>query len=123
MRKILFPFAIGLLLVASTRAQETIHLYNASFEGIAQCCQPPFAWQDCGFVNETPPDVHPSGAFEVDMKPYDGKTYLGMAARSNDTWERVGQKLGSPILADVCYKFSIYPVSYTHLTLPTIYSV
>ncbi len=87
---------------------DAIELYNPSFEGIPQCCNPPFGWRDCGFINETPPDVQPSGVFEVNRVPFDGRTYLGMVTRSNDTWERVAQKLNRSLPGNACYDFSIY---------------
>ena len=97
----------------------TIELYNPSFEGIPQCCNPPFGWRDCGFLDETPPDVQPSGSFEVTRPPFDGRTYLGMVTRSNDTWERVGQKLTKSIVADQCYEFSIYLCRSANYLSPT----
>lgn len=67
-------------------------------------------WTDCGFKNETPPDLHGTntGHFNVYGNPYEGVSFLGMVVRFNDTWERVSQKLSSPLRAGKCYKFSIY---------------
>ena len=105
MRTIIFVFLLSGPLIFS---QEVIQLKNPSFEGIPQCCQPPLHWRDCGFQNETPPDVQPSGSFNVIKQPYDGDTYLGMVTRANDTWERVSQELGNPILKGKSYCFNIY---------------
>jgi outer membrane protein OmpA-like peptidoglycan-associated protein len=81
---------------------------NPSFEDIARASLPPKGWIDCGFPNESPPDVQPSGAWEVYRPAYHGYTYLGMVTRENDTWEAVGQRLNYPLLKDRCYTFSIY---------------
>ena len=87
--------------------EDTIKLINPSFEDMPRTAKPPRGWYDCGFDNETPPDVQPSGGFEV-MKPaFDGATYLGMVVRDNDTWERVSQRLLSPIRGEQCYSFSL----------------
>ncbi len=81
---------------------------NPSFEDIARASLPPRGWIDCGFPNESAPDVQPSGAWEVYRPAYHGYTYLGMVTRENDTWESVGQRLSSPLLKDRCYSFGIY---------------
>ncbi len=87
--------------------QDTIKLINPSFEDMPRTAKPPRGWYDCGFDNETPPDVQPSGGFEV-MKPaFHGATYLGMVVRDNDTWERVSQRLLNPIRGTQCYSFSL----------------
>ena len=83
-------------------------LTNPSFEDIARASLPPRGWIDCGFPNESAPDVQPSGAWEVYRPAHHGYTYLGMVTRENDTWESVGQRLSDPILKDLCYSFSIY---------------
>jgi hypothetical protein len=88
-----------------------IKLANPSFEDTAQPGHTPKEWLDCGFASETPPDIHPGSGFNifnVSQKPYHGNTYLGMVTRENDTWERVGQKLKTPLEKDVCYSFCIY---------------
>ena len=76
-------------------------------------------WYDCGlmqFPGETPPDIHPlqefkdgqvAGMWEVVAQPSDGRTYLGMVVRDNDTWESVSQRLRTPLEEGKCYSFSI----------------
>lgn len=85
-----------------------IALYNSSFEDIPRSSLPPRGWIDCGFPGETPPDVQPSGEWEVYRPAYHGHSYLGMVARENNTWESVGQRLTSPLLKGKCYSFSLY---------------
>jgi outer membrane protein OmpA-like peptidoglycan-associated protein len=73
-------------------------------------------WYDCGrqyFPNETAPDIHPGldaslPYFNVRNKPYDGKTFLGLVVRENNSWESVGQRLSRALKAKKCYSFSIY---------------
>jgi hypothetical protein len=86
----------------------TIKLDNPSFEDYPGAAHTPKGWFDCGFSGESAPDVQPSGTFSVSTLAFNGKTYLGMVVRDNDTWEAVGQKLGKPLLKDVKYSFSLY---------------
>jgi outer membrane protein OmpA-like peptidoglycan-associated protein len=85
---------------------QPIELRNASFEDAPRHSTTPYGWYDCGQTEETPPDIQP-GEFEVFQKAADGKTYLGLVTRDNDTWEGVGQRLTQPMQAGVCYTFSI----------------
>lgn len=91
---------------------DTITLSNPSFEDRPQNSVPPKGWRDCGFRNETPPDVHPinppSQGWHVTMEPQDGNTYMGMVVRDNDTWERVSQRVGGTLEKGKCYSFSIW---------------
>ncbi len=96
-------------------AQETstIKLINGSFEGTPRCCFTPEGWVDCGFKTESPPDIQPAQApseplFGVTKEAFHGKTYLGMVARENDTYESTSQKLSAAMIKDSCYAFSIY---------------
>ena len=114
---------------------QEIALSNASFEGIPHKGIPGGPkiekWFDCGrmmFPDESPPDLHPlvtteirqkrtlygietdtvvQHVWKVNTKPSEGKTFLGMVVRSNDTWEAVSQRLPSTLEADKCYSFNI----------------
>lgn len=88
--------------------QGMIVLRNASFEDQPSHSKIPKEWIDCGFPGESEPDTQPSGEFGVTKEPFDGITYLGMVVRDNSTWERVSQRLSSPMEAGKCYEFSIY---------------
>ncbi len=103
-----------LLFLHNALSQEAIiYLINPSFEGVpregSQNGPMIDGWYDCGFPGETTPDVHPkkNSAFGVTTFPAHGKTYLGMVVRDNETWERVSQRLSSPLLAGVEYEFRI----------------
>ncbi|MDH3245584.1 MAG: OmpA family protein [Saprospiraceae bacterium] len=98
---LMLPAALSAQVVASILA-------NGSFEGIPRHSVPPGSWSNCGFLTESPPDVQPSGAWEVFRPAYHGYTYLGMVTRENDTWEAVGQRLSTPLIAGQCYSFSLY---------------
>ncbi len=109
-RTVLIMLGLGAFL--SLHAQEAsdqapIPLTNASFEDMPRHSKPPRGWYDCGFENETPPDVQPSGQFSVTKPAADGNTYLGMVVRDNDTWEAVSQRLNQPMQQGQCYAFSI----------------
>lgn len=97
----------------SQQDTNTIILINPSFEGEPRCCKPPAGWIDCGWKNETPPDIQPAppgfeSFFGVVTKPYHGQTYLGMVTRENDSYERIAQSLSQPLKKGRCYSFSIY---------------
>ncbi len=116
MKKEILLFVFTALFALVLRSQEPdaqpIVLTNPSFEGLPNQGNKTFnlnGWQDCGDPDQTPPDIHPvsGGSFRVTQKPVDGNTYLGMVIRKNDTWERVTQRLSSPLLAGTCYEFTI----------------
>jgi outer membrane protein OmpA-like peptidoglycan-associated protein len=46
--------------------------------------------------------------YKVNQKAQAGRTFLGMVARDNDTWEAVSQQLTSPLLKGQCYSFSLW---------------
>ncbi len=100
-------FILGLAPFTVFGQDGVIKLINPSFEDYPRAETVPHGWKNCGFPEETPPDTHPSGAFDVIKYPSDGNTYLGMVVRDNDTWERVSQKLTTPIQGGTCYSFSI----------------
>ena len=107
MRQIALLF-IFLFQLAQLEAQPEIKLRNPSFEDKPQHAHVPKGWKDCGLENESPPDVQPvGGSFRVTRPPSDGKTYLAMIVRDNDSWESVGQKLKKPLRKGQCYSFEI----------------
>lgn len=97
-------FSPGLLLAQ----KEEIRLLNASFEDVNKVGSPPAGWYDCGFPGETPPDVNPHPEFLVNKPAQDGRTYLGLVTRDNDTWEGVSQRLERPLQTGKCYSFSLW---------------
>ncbi len=97
-----------------TAQNGVIALENPSFEGVPsegiKDSKLLDGWYDCGFPGESPPDVHPKqgpGAFQVTKQPSDGRTYLGLVVRDNDTWEMVSQRLSQPLVAGNVYSFSL----------------
>lgn len=90
-------------------AQNTqiIYLENPSFEDRPSPGRVPRAWTDCGHSQESPPDIQPYGGFNVTRPAKDGRTYVGLVGRENNTWEAIAQRLTSPIYKGNCYKFSI----------------
>jgi Dolichyl-phosphate-mannose-protein mannosyltransferase len=94
------------LTVLSQNPARKICLKNPSFEDNPNCCCVPEDWLNVGLDNETPPDIQP-GYFGVKDKPYQGKTYVGMVARDNNTTEAITQNLETPITINSSYEFSI----------------
>lgn len=108
MKNAAFFASLFLMLSLQGAAQEAFVLKNPSFEkdkpavGIV-----PHGWLNMGAPGETPPDIQP-GFFEVNLKAQDGKNYLGLATRDNNTWEGVGQRLDGYLQKDSSYTFSLY---------------
>lgn len=97
------------LTICCLQAQnQPIFLSNSSFEDAPLAGKPPMTWYYCGSSLETPPDIHPSGFFEVTQKPKDGKTYVGMVVRTNNTWEGLGQLLEKPLKEGQNYRFCLF---------------
>lgn len=98
----------GLLIVAfeGWAQPSVISLINPSFEDKAPAIKAPQGWFDAGFDGESPPDIQP-GFFGCDQPPVHGESYVGLVTRDNGTWERIAQKLSSPLLKDSLYTFSI----------------
>ena len=92
-----------------------IAIINPSFEGnphrgVSANDEGIKGWYDCGqlrFRGETPPDLHPIGAWQVTRVASEGDTYLGMVVRDNDTWESLTQRLELPVESGKCYSFNI----------------
>ncbi len=106
-----FLLGLGFLLFSFStlkgQSTDTIKLFNPSFEDFPNNSIPPRGWTDCGFPNESPPDVQP-GSFKVDKVAIDGNTYLGMVVRDNETYESVSQPLSGVLQAGQCYSFSVF---------------
>ncbi|MFZ1515880.1 MAG: OmpA family protein [Saprospiraceae bacterium] len=108
----------NILLLCSMAISQTdstsIVIINGSFEDKPACCMTPYGWTNCGLPSESEVDVHAAmkvnekPLFGVKTKPLEGKTYLGMVVRKNNTYEKIGQKLSTPLLQGICYYFSIY---------------
>jgi len=115
-RIIIISSILFLQIQAIVFSQHLIHLDNPSFEDKPRSggsyylngkLLPIEGWVDCGFPGYSPPDIHPTrdSAWGVWMKAVDGRTYLGMVARYDLTWEAVTQKLYRPLRPDTCYLF------------------
>ncbi len=101
-------FSLVLLYGTAALAQDTIRLKNPSFEGKSpRPAAVPDGWMDLGLALETPPDIQP-GMFRVDLPAQDGRTYMGLVVRENNTWEGLGQRLTDFLQKDSTYHFSIY---------------
>lgn len=100
---------LAVILTATTSFAQSVHLNNPSFEDEPTANKVPQGWTDCGsrFRGETPPDVQPSGAWSVTIAAKDGKTYVGMVVRENNTWESLAQKLIGILKKDTIYHFEI----------------
>jgi outer membrane protein OmpA-like peptidoglycan-associated protein len=106
-RKYFWQLSLSTLLMTQTlTAQKVIKLENPSFEDAPQAGRAPQGWIDCGFSDETPPDVQPT-KFQVGQTAQHGKTYLGLVVRDNDTWESVTQLLKTPLVQGQPYQFSL----------------
>jgi outer membrane protein OmpA-like peptidoglycan-associated protein len=59
------------------------------------------------FPHETPPDIHPGNFWENNTPPSEGRTYVGMVVRDNETQEAIAQRMTAPLKVGKCYKFTI----------------
>lgn len=91
-----------------TYGQEIIPLRNPSLEALPGPAKTPNYWHFCGPPLETPPDVHPSGAFGVQKKAAHGLTYTGLVVRDNGTTEKISQRLSSPLQTGTSYRIQCY---------------
>ncbi len=112
---------LGLSLSSNIDGQ-LVRLKNGSFEdeprqggfdSFNRRTEPPSGWFDCGavhFPNHTPPDIHRGGTgfWENEISTHDGKTYLTMVVREDDSYESISQKLTGTLKGGQCYQFSIY---------------
>jgi len=103
--KLRFFLGLSFLFIVQLSIGQNL-LRNGSFEGSPMHSTTPNHWIDCGFEGESPPDIHPSGAFTVVREARHGDTYLGMVARDNETWERLSQKLLVPLQKGHSYELS-----------------
>ena len=114
MKNTLLSFCTFLFLCFASQnllAQEVYtEFINPSFEGTPRPSKSPYGWYSYDFVDETPPDIHPTNPpiFGVSKKAYEGKTYVGIVTRENQTYESITQILTKPLIADTCYSLSIY---------------
>lgn len=108
MKNSLLILILSLLFFEKIIGQESYSLKNPSFEDDKPAAGVvPSDWLNMGAPEETPPDIQP-GQFEVTLKPQDGKRYLGLVVRDNNTWEGVGQRLGGFLQKDTAYTFSVW---------------
>ena len=110
MKNITIVLFILILFSRGAWPQEIVLLKNPSFEAAPKYATLPGGWQNCAFNGETPPDIHPvkNGAFQVNMPPKDGSSYVGLVSRDFGTTESIGQQLLSPLKKGRCYEFSIW---------------
>lgn len=105
---VLTLLTLGLYATGVLAQDSPILLNNPSFEDFPRHSHAPVGWYDCGFPNESAPDVHPNSFFEVSTVPQDGDTYLGLVVRDNDTWEAVSQRLSTSLQKGKCYEFKLH---------------
>lgn len=102
-----------LVLNSASLHSQTIPIKNKSFEGFPSNNSKYLenfelmSWYNLGDSLESPPDIHPCNRFNVDQKPSDGSTFLGMVVRDNNTTEKIYQHLSSPIKKGRLYQFTI----------------
>ncbi len=110
---LLIFFLFGLVIASA----QNVELTNPSFEGKPHKGKKSWYvvddWEDCGFENETGPDVHPGlkngkPFHGVSKQAADGATYIGLVTRDDESWEAIGQSLRDQKLKNgASYSFSI----------------
>ena len=103
-KRLIFCF-IASGFTALTAQNKPIKFQNPSFEGgIAHEASTPAQWQACGYYST--PDIQP-GVWGVSMPAKDGKTYVGLTARDDNSVEAMGQMLSEPLRGGQCYSFTL----------------
>lgn len=110
----LFTILVLSCLATSVSAQDVI-IFNNGLEDTPRrgtvTTRSVDGWLDCGsrkFRNESPPDIHPNDFWKVNLKPAQGKSYVGLVVRENETYESISQGLDVTLKKGQCYTFSIY---------------
>ncbi len=91
--------------------QAQILLNNPSFEDIPKDAKNPKGWNGCGMY--TTPDILPAinefgePVWDVTNKAVDGKTFIGLITREDNTWEYISQRLPTTMAKNDCYLFNI----------------
>lgn len=114
MRWLIYVVLLTAPTICLTQDAELILLNNPSFEDLASPSRPPLSWFFCGNRDESPPDIQPNGIFGPTPPPAHGKTYLGMVARDNGTYESVGQRLLKPMKGGACYRWTVQALRAPH---------
>lgn len=97
----------------------SIKLDNSSFEAAFLGNG---VWFDCGFVRASPPNILPNDKFQMTTKAFDQSKYLGLVTRENNTWDGIGQRLKTRLLANVVYNFSLYACKSNIYTYKNLYT-
>ncbi len=112
-RALLFLILASMTAKAIGVAQGNLVIINKSFEDTPRKGVDFFSiagWYDCGGLNfpeETPPDIHPGDYWSNNNPPSEGKTYLGLVVRDNNSYESISQRLTKSMESGKCYLFSI----------------
>lgn len=116
----ILAFLSIVFIIPETQSQD-VKILNGGFEDIphfgnSEWKRPIKDWWDCGiteFPFESPPDIHQgvnrdTTFWENTQYSVQGRTYLGMVVRQNDSYEALSQRLAMPLRAGKCYSFSVY---------------
>ena len=94
---------ILLLILAGKSFGQPIALWNASFEeDVRSFGYMDRGWYNCGSAQETPPDIQP-GTHKIDLPAADGRHYVSMVVRDDNSREIIGQALTKPLQKDSFY--------------------
>ncbi len=108
--------SLCLMFLSSVISAQDVIIFNNGLEdtprkGVTNYLRSVDGWLDCGmtqFPNESPPDIHPDNFWKVTLPPAQGKSYVGLVVRRNDTYESISQGLDVSLKKGQCYSFSIY---------------
>ena len=108
---VLFYFILGCSIPLSIGQEkdtvfEKVDFINASFEQL-NSKKEILEWSSCNINQETPPVIQP-GQFGCKLFAQQGRSYVGLVARDNGTYETIRQILTKPLKAGVCYRMSVF---------------
>ena len=117
-------FVLFLIAPIATVGQNRLFLKNSSFEEkpkkgstvihyiVNKKRNEIDSWYNCAFHDfhgELAPDIHGinTNIWNVKQSPSDGKSFLGLSVRDNNSWDYLSQELSEALVPEKCYSFSI----------------
>ncbi|MBR9920907.1 MAG: hypothetical protein GYB31_08705 [Bacteroidetes bacterium] len=117
---------VFLLLLPFCLEAQVVHRFaNPSFEGEPGLNNTPEGWKQCSMVRNIPATVseeiisNSNGFYICGPDPSDGRTYMLMVGRQDDSWEAVYQKMEQKLEKGKWYAFEV-DVARAHCLVSTI---
>ena len=113
-------------LISKERLTKICYFKNPSFEDDQFTVDGKLSeWNDCGLPRYTPPTVHEDGKtiFKVQHKASEGKNFISMVVRDDESWELISQELSTSLSPLNEYIFKLDVAFSESMTSPTTKSI